>query len=71
MTSPTHVLLYRITTLYKCSYNNKKLHKVYKFSEDELQRPPVLALKQVKGTRGGKSRRMEVVAEILNCCGTC
>ncbi len=25
----------------------------------------------IKGTRGGKSRRPEVVAVILNCCGTC
>ncbi len=25
----------------------------------------------LKGTRGHKSRRPEVVAVILNCCGTC
>ena len=27
--------------------------------------------KQIKGTRGGKSRIPEVVAGILNYCGTC
>ncbi len=27
--------------------------------------------KIIKGTKGGKSHKPEVVAVILNCCGTC